>query len=61
MQSHVQRRRQQGVFQPRQPRNDVNAGAMPVAETETQVPAPEASPKERQDHYAKRCAQRDLI
>ncbi|HXZ67678.1 MAG TPA: hypothetical protein VEH07_03730 [Alphaproteobacteria bacterium] len=59
MQSYVQRRRQLDVFRPRQPRNDVNAGATPVV---TEEAAPEgATPEERQDLYTKRCAQRHLI
>ena len=59
MQSYIQRRRQLDVFKPRQPRNDVNAGSMPVTNEET---LPEgASPEERQDLYTKRCAQRHLI
>ena len=59
MQSYVQRRRQLDVFRPRPARNDVNAGAMPNA-VEPDLDA-EATPRERQDHYAKRCARRDLI
>jgi hypothetical protein len=61
MQSHVQRRRQLGVFRPRNTRNDVNAGALPVQNEGEAAPDPEASPQERQDHFAKRCAQRHLV
>jgi len=68
MQSNVQRRRQLGVLRPRQARNDVNAGATPTVNEPTvnEQPAPtpsdsEASPQEREDLYAKRCAQRHLI
>ncbi len=60
MQSHVQRRRQLDVFRPRQPRNDVNAGASPVPPAEEAAPEG-ATAEERHDHYIKRCAQRHLI
>lgn len=61
MQSHIQRRRQLDVFRPRQPRNDVNAGALPQEGAEESAPSPEASPEERQYHFLKRCARRDLL
>ena len=59
MQSHVQRRRQLDVFRPRQPRNDVNAGSLPQHEGE--LLGADATPQQRQDHFAKRCARRDLF
>ena len=58
MQSYVQRRRQLDVFRPRQPRNDVNAGALPSQE---ETIGADATPQERQDHFVKRCARRDLF
>jgi hypothetical protein len=61
MQSHIQRRRQLDVFRPRQPRNDVNAGALPPEGSEQALPGEEASPEERQYHFLKRCARRDLL
>jgi hypothetical protein len=65
MQSYVQRRRQLDVFRPRQPRNDVNAGAKPTPAEEIVIgegTTPEgATAEERQDHAIKRCAQRHLF
>mgnify|MGYP003387179230 CR=1 len=56
MQSQVQRRRLQGVLRPRQPRNDVNTGAL--------VPANDPEDALRgadRDEFSRRCAERDLI
>lgn len=62
MQSHTQRRRQLEALRPRQPKNDVNTGAIEPAEADSERDqAVDASPALRQAHFMKRCAQRDLI
>ncbi len=59
-QSHVQRRRQQSVFRPRQTKNDVNAGALshPMGEGHEETAGSE--PRDVSD-FMRRCAERDLI
>jgi hypothetical protein len=58
-QSHVQRRRQQSVFRPRQTKNDVNTGAL------SHPPGVEAdaagTPDRELSDFMRRCAERDLI
>lgn len=63
MQSQVQRLRHLSAFRPRQPRNDVNTGALPPNSDPAlpEAPGEEASHEERERHFLKRCARRDLL
>ena len=59
-QSHVQRRRQQSVFRPRQTKNDVNTGALSHP-TEEGHEAAAVSQNRDTTEFMRRCAERDLI
>ncbi len=58
-QSHVQRRRQQSVFRPRQTKNDVNTGALSQHPQGNELEA--ATPGREISDFMRRCAERDLI